>query len=647
MVDAINNGVAAAKLNGDNTAMNLPEKEAFDRLIRPTDSYTENGTYWADLPIGERVKFVSAVNKAETNRELGNLWQMIKDDPLSPIGFYFREYVVPGAGLGLEGYVLFSIGNISPLFDDVFKACWKEGTTCNLNWIAAITYLEIIGIIFGQIMVGIIGDWIGRRWGLIQDATIMFLGLIMLVAAWGVTENGWVICYAWSLWFYSIGVGGEYPMTVTIGMENGAGSGSVTTREDRLHRGRKVTLAFLMQGWGQVFNQAVLMILLIIFHHGSISAPYSAVAVQWTYRISFALPAVGTLWLIYYRAYHMKAASKQLAIIKKRSHVTGYDTESLRLTLKYFGPRLLATAGCWFFNDVFVYGSKLFQSEFIDILLPNETGIFPTWEYNLLNASVSLAGYYLAAFFVDHKLYGRKWMQIIGFLAVFITYVIPAFNYTYYTEAAHVHSFQAMYFLGSFFTQFGPNCITFLVAGEVFPTPIRATAHGISAASGKLGALWVAILYNYIGVEERFKIVPWFGLAGLLLTYLFLPDTTGLDLKEQERRWEYIRSGREAEYHGPAIHSKHLSVWERFRGVGKNYNAEIDYQQKVEEMRSTWEAAMIEKTQDESGTAVDTDEELHEGQVHEYFRRTSPMFGGAEKTLPREEGFSLPPAAEE
>lgn len=48
---------------------------------------------------------------------------------------------------------------------------------------------------------------IGRRWGLIQDAAIMFVGLLMLTAAWGLTQNGWVICYAWSLFFYSVGVG--------------------------------------------------------------------------------------------------------------------------------------------------------------------------------------------------------------------------------------------------------------------------------------------------------------------------------------------------------------------------------------------------------------------------------------------------------
>jgi hypothetical protein len=35
----------------------------------------------------------------------------------------------------------------------------------------------------------------------------MFVGLLMLTAAWGVTQNGWIICYAWSLFFYGIGVG--------------------------------------------------------------------------------------------------------------------------------------------------------------------------------------------------------------------------------------------------------------------------------------------------------------------------------------------------------------------------------------------------------------------------------------------------------
>lgn len=224
----------------------------------------------------------------------------------------------------------------------------------------------------------------------------MFLGLLMLTASWGVTQNGWVICYAWSLFFYGVGVGGEYPMTATSGMENAVGSGKISTKDDRLHRGRKVTSAFLMQGWGQLANQAVLILLLLVFHHGSGNPKYSEVSAQWTFRVSFALPAIGTLWLVYYRTFKMRSASKQLAAAKKKSKVTGYDTQSLKLTFGYFGPRMIATAGAWFANDIFFYGNKLFQSNFIGIITHKGTSIMPGWLYNLINVGVSLCGYYLA-----------------------------------------------------------------------------------------------------------------------------------------------------------------------------------------------------------------------------------------------------------
>ncbi|KZF23675.1 pi-transporter A-1 [Xylona heveae TC161] len=613
--------------------MTNSERQVFDYLLRPDDSYDENGVYWADMNVMQRAKFVARYDARESKRELTSIGRMFKKDPLSPVSTYFHNMVLPGAGLGLEGYVLFSIGNVKSLFQKVWPMCWKSAKTCNPTWIAAVDYLEICGIIVGQILVGILGDWLGRRWGLIQDASIMLMGLVMLTASWGTSLNGWVICYAWSLFFYGIGVGGEYPMTATSGMENAVGSGKVSTKGDRLHRGRAVTSAFLMQGWGQFFNQVILILSLLIFHHGSGNAPYSAVAAQWTFRISFAIPAVGTLWLVYYRAYKMKAASKQLASAKAKSHVTGYDTKSLGLTLTYFGPRLLATAGAWFANDVFFYGNKLFQGEFIGVIMPHNKSIMPGWLYNLINIGVSLCGYYLASFLIDNKLYGRKKMQIVGFMLCFVLFVIPAFHYKYYTSSAHIKEFQAMYFLSSFFNQFGPNCVTFLVAAEVFPTPIRATAHGFSAAVGKLGALLASILYNYIDTQTKFYVVPWFGLGGAILTFLFLPDTTGLDLKEQERRWQFIREGREDEYHGVAVHPKHLSLWERMRGVGKHYNAELDYQQKVDEMRAEWVEQQERKVADEKGADSDMDDAIS-SHLSSYFERTggkSPLLMGKEK----------------
>jgi hypothetical protein len=159
-----------------------------------------------------------------------------------------------------------------------------------------------------------------------------------------------------------------------------------------------------MQGWGQFFNQVILILSLIIFHHGSGNPPYSKVAAQWTYRISFAIPAAGTLWLCYYRWYKMPQASKQLELSKKKSHVTGYDVKSLSLTVKYFGPRIIATAGAWFANDVFFYGNKLFQSQFIKVITPHNNSVMVGWLYNLINVGVSLCGYYLASQLIDNKL---------------------------------------------------------------------------------------------------------------------------------------------------------------------------------------------------------------------------------------------------
>jgi nitrate/nitrite transporter NarK len=63
---------------------------------------------------------------------------------------------------------------------------------------------------------------------------------------------------------------------------------------------------------------------------------------------------------------------------------------------------------------------------------------------------------------------------------------------------------------------------TFLLAAEVYPVNVRATAHGFSAAMGKLGALFPAILYNYIDDHTKFWVVCWFGLLGLVLTVVFV-----------------------------------------------------------------------------------------------------------------------------
>ena len=196
-------------------------------------------------------------------------------------------------------------------------------------------------------MIGFIGDWIGRRWGVIQDATTMFLGTVLLTAMWGTSLQGWVIMYMISLLIFGIGVGGEYPMTSTSAMEGV--HGHRTSRDDKLHRGRSVLLAFLMQGWGQLLNQAVLIILLLIFHSGG-NPPYSSKSAQPTFRVSFVIAAVFLLGLMYIRIYKLRNIDQAAEASKSRGNVTGYDIASLKLVGRHYWHRLFATSVCWFCN---------------------------------------------------------------------------------------------------------------------------------------------------------------------------------------------------------------------------------------------------------------------------------------------------------
>lgn len=82
----------------------LEDTQIFDSLLHPDDLYTPEGVYWADLPLRQQIKFVTDVNNAEAKKELGSIWSLMKRNPLGPVSWYARNAVLPGAGLGLEGY---------------------------------------------------------------------------------------------------------------------------------------------------------------------------------------------------------------------------------------------------------------------------------------------------------------------------------------------------------------------------------------------------------------------------------------------------------------------------------------------------------------------------------------------------------------
>ena len=78
----------------------------------------------------------------EARREIKAIWRMFIEDPLLPAWKYSVNYMVAGLGFLAEGYVLFSVGNILPLFESVWPSCFKEYQLCNKTTVHAINYVS-------------------------------------------------------------------------------------------------------------------------------------------------------------------------------------------------------------------------------------------------------------------------------------------------------------------------------------------------------------------------------------------------------------------------------------------------------------------------------------------------------------------------
>jgi hypothetical protein len=91
-------------------------------------------------------------------------------------------------------------------------------------------------------------------------------------------------------------------------------------------------------------------------------------------------------------------------------------------------------------------------------------------QWNVLNSFIALLGYYAAAALCDKPWYGRVRCQWVGFLAMFVFYIIiygqwDNMGQTGTATIQGAQAMQALYYLSSFFNQFGPNATTWLVAG--------------------------------------------------------------------------------------------------------------------------------------------------------------------------------------
>jgi PHS family inorganic phosphate transporter-like MFS transporter len=205
-----------------------------------------------------------------------------------------------------------------------------------------------------------------------------------------------------------------------------------------------------------------------------------------------------------------------------------------RQFLKQHGIQLLGCTSTWFLLDIAFYSQNLFQKDIFTAIgwLPPATTMSALEEvYRVSRAQALIAlvstvpGYWVTVALVD--VIGRWVIQMIGFF--FMT-------------------FLALYALTFFFSNFGPNVTTFIIPAELFPARLRSTCHGISAASGKAGAIVGAFGFLYaaqnqvegkqdpgyptgIGLKNSFLLLSIINAAGFFCTFL-VPETKGRSLED-------------------------------------------------------------------------------------------------------------------
>jgi PHS family inorganic phosphate transporter-like MFS transporter len=203
---------------------------------------------------------------------------------------------------------------------------------------------------------------------------------------------------------------------------------------------------------------------------------------------------------------------------------------------------LLGTSVTWFALDVAFYGINLNNPTILKAIGFTNNGT----PYDALSSAAlgnfvivllgTVPGYWVTVFLVDS--WGRKKIQLMGFTALTVLFLVLGIFFNQIKDTSTT-LFVILYTLANFFTNFGPNATTFIIPGEVFPTRYRSTCHGISAASGKLGAIVSQIGFlqmKDIGGKDEFipKLIIIFGVfmfIGLLFTFL-IPETKGRSLEE-------------------------------------------------------------------------------------------------------------------
>ncbi|GMI99108.1 phosphate transporter 1;7 [Hibiscus trionum] len=480
--------------------------------------------------------------------------------------YHFTAIIIAGMGFFTDAYDLFCISLVTKLLGRIYY--YKQGSsspgTLPPNVAAAVNGVAFVGTLTGQLFFGWLGDKLGRK--RVYGITLMLMVICSLASgfSFGRSPTNVMATLCFFRFWLGFGIGGDYPLSATI----------MSEYANKKTRGAFIAAVFAMQGFGILAGGMVAIIVSGAFKANFPSPPFeknpntsTVPEADYVWRMILMFGALPAL-LTYYWRMKMPETARYTALVAKNakqaaadmSKVLQVDLEDERQQekpkeekgsdyglfstqfLRKHGLHLLGTTSTWFLLDIAFYSQNLFQKDIFTAIgwIPKAKTMNAIEEvYRIARAQTLIAlcstvpGYWFTVALIDKM--GRFRIQLMGFIFMTLFMFALAIPYHHWTLPHNRIGFVVMYSLTFFFSNFGPNATTFVVPAEIFPARLRSTCHGISAASGKAGAMVGAFGFLYaaegIGVQKSLIILGVVSLLGIFFTFL-VPESKGKSLEE-------------------------------------------------------------------------------------------------------------------
>ncbi|WP_338429375.1 MFS transporter [Synechococcus elongatus] len=452
----------------------------------------------------------------------------IDETPPRPLSsMQWQIWSLAAMGKLFEGMVIFITGVAVPLIERDFNL------SSALN--GSVAAATLFGILIGASLFGNLADRYGRKFVFVVEMAIFTIAIALSAIAWNVS----VLIFF--LFCSGLALGADYPTAHIIVSE------SIPSR----FRGRMVLGAFAFQSVGSLAGVLIGLLVLRVYPEvGAWHWMYAALVIPGflVFLMRTKLPESPN-WLVSRKRFELAhRAAKALLQRPVAIAQTQSDEEKQNprlgyrklLTPRYLRATVLASFP-WFLQDLATYGIGIFTPTILATLFTKNQPNFVFQDMIATEGSGLIDLFLLIGFAVSIPLVdkvGRIPLQIIGFIGCFVGLGIASLSAASIPEG---HELKVLFIFGgfiifNFMTNLGPNAMTYVLAGEVFPTEIRGVGAGFAASFAKIGAVTTAfffpILREQIGTVSLLYGLAATSLLGALVTFLFRIEPNGRSLEE-------------------------------------------------------------------------------------------------------------------